>query len=632
LDKPVRLFVGVLILIFAIVALRNAWVCDDAYISFRTVDNFINGHGLVWNTGERVQGFTHPLWVFLASAVYFVTNEIYFTSIFLSLCLAIGSLLVLAFKIGRSGYGVLLSITICICSKAYVDYTTSGLENALTYFIMAVFFSLFVKRERSLDAFFRLSLLAALGFLNRMDTVLLYAPALLYFYWGLPRHAGFKRIVLGFLPVIAWELFSLWYYGWPFPNTYYAKLHAGIPSGELMIQGLIYYLDSLRIDPLTLVVIGASFLVAWSSREPRSLAISVGILLYLLYTITIGGDFMSGRFFAAPLLASAIIISRFNWNLPPSLVVAPIAIVVILGLVSPRSPIKSDSNFGIGPERLIPETGVADERGHYYQQTGLLLAKRGEEMPRHKWCEDGRDLKRDGTPFVKAGCIGFRGFYAGPEIHITDGVALTDPLLSHLPAYRARDWRIGHLSRAFPGGYFESVRSGENRIADSSLAVYYDKLVVLFRGDLLSFSRIIEIIKMNLGFYDHLLDNYVNDQLIVSYDDISEPRREGTAWSDKGNLILNRGGMTVTLEERSYKSLIEVSVDNNDTYEIVFYSNSEKLGFVETGEEPTPGLRLCKLNIPTAAVKTGFNRIVIKPLFGDGYYSVGHVRLLDEPN
>ena len=41
------------------------WLCDDAYISLRTVDNWVAGRGLRWNAFERVQSFTHPLWLLL---------------------------------------------------------------------------------------------------------------------------------------------------------------------------------------------------------------------------------------------------------------------------------------------------------------------------------------------------------------------------------------------------------------------------------------------------------------------------------------------------------------------------------------------------------------------------------------
>jgi len=51
------------------------WIGDDSLITFRSVDNFINGYGLRFNIGERVQSYTHPLWMFLLSLLYlFIRN------------------------------------------------------------------------------------------------------------------------------------------------------------------------------------------------------------------------------------------------------------------------------------------------------------------------------------------------------------------------------------------------------------------------------------------------------------------------------------------------------------------------------------------------------------------------------
>ena len=36
---------------------------DDAMISMTYARNFAEGHGLVWNVGDRVEGYTNPLWV-----------------------------------------------------------------------------------------------------------------------------------------------------------------------------------------------------------------------------------------------------------------------------------------------------------------------------------------------------------------------------------------------------------------------------------------------------------------------------------------------------------------------------------------------------------------------------------------
>ncbi|MGB7063098.1 MAG: hypothetical protein WBF13_12190, partial [Candidatus Zixiibacteriota bacterium] len=54
-----------LILLFHVNYLR--FVCDDAFISFRYAKNFVEGHGLVYNIGEKVEGYSNFLWTLLLS-------------------------------------------------------------------------------------------------------------------------------------------------------------------------------------------------------------------------------------------------------------------------------------------------------------------------------------------------------------------------------------------------------------------------------------------------------------------------------------------------------------------------------------------------------------------------------------
>ncbi|MBN1440937.1 MAG: hypothetical protein JW929_16140 [Anaerolineales bacterium] len=77
-----------LLAVLAVVLVRTAWVCDDAYITMRTVDHFTHGNGLVYNIGERVQSYTHPLWLLLLAGLYAVTGDAYFSLNFLSIALA----------------------------------------------------------------------------------------------------------------------------------------------------------------------------------------------------------------------------------------------------------------------------------------------------------------------------------------------------------------------------------------------------------------------------------------------------------------------------------------------------------------------------------------------------------------
>ena len=62
-----------LLLVFGLArAASLAWVCDDSFISIRYADNLLNGHGLVYNAGERVEGYTNLLWTLLLAALMYL--------------------------------------------------------------------------------------------------------------------------------------------------------------------------------------------------------------------------------------------------------------------------------------------------------------------------------------------------------------------------------------------------------------------------------------------------------------------------------------------------------------------------------------------------------------------------------
>ena len=97
--------VALLLVLYCLVIVQRAWMGDDAFITLRTVDNFIAGRGLVYNVGERVQSYTHPLWLLLVSVPYAFTREPYYTVVFLSVLVSSAAVLVLVFglNVGRRG-------------------------------------------------------------------------------------------------------------------------------------------------------------------------------------------------------------------------------------------------------------------------------------------------------------------------------------------------------------------------------------------------------------------------------------------------------------------------------------------------------------------------------------------------
>ena len=81
--------------------------------------------------------------------------------------------------------------------------------------------------------------------------------------------------------------------------------------------------------------IASGLFLAFLGREKKNIPIALGIILYLVYLLKIGGDFMSGRFLAAPFLCSLIILARFELsNLPRLLTWILFATVVAIGLLS----------------------------------------------------------------------------------------------------------------------------------------------------------------------------------------------------------------------------------------------------------------------------------------------------------
>ena len=469
------------------VLVSTAWACDDAYISFRTIDNLVQGEGLVYNPGERVQAFTHPLWLLLHVPFYALTGNIYYVTIFLSMLLSLGTAAVVARTVGsRLAWG--LVPLLIILSKSLTEYSSSGLENPLTHFLLACFAWVYLERRDHPRQLFWLGLLFALLFVNRMDAILLLFPALAWRSWQGRGWRALGLVALGMLPIVAWEAFSVVYYGFPFPNTAYAKLGTGIGNGELSRAGLRYLFDSWKRDPLTLTFIVFGIGLGLRDRVTRPLA--VGSLLYLLYVLRIGGDFMSGRFLSAPLLLALVPLLR-NWSRDEAwrgwltMVWA-----IFLAFSGPTPMLLSRADFSLPKDQLIDtESGIADERAYYYKGTGLLHAFEGRTMPDFFWINDGIRISQSPERVHVVYNLGFLGFYAGPGHYLLDRLALADPLLARLPALVAPDRRPGHYERVLPAGYVHGVRRDSNALADPVLHALYDDLRLITRGPIWSGTR-----------------------------------------------------------------------------------------------------------------------------------------------
>lgn len=521
--RNLAIFCAALIGLAGIVFARTAWMSDDAYITLRTLDNFVHGHGLRWNVAERVQSFTHPLWLFVMLIPYAITREAFHTVTILSLLISTLTVALLVWRYRKRPGAVLAGMAALLFSRAFTDYSTSGLENPLTHLLLALFVIRFPEDRPSGKDLLVLAGIAGLAALNRLDTILLFGPgvAIAWARHGFGR--GIRLVVAGFLPLLLWSAFAALYYGSPFPNTALAKLSTGIGQAALIRHGFYYLANSLREDPLTLAWIILALAAIALRRTAVAISIGAGVLLYLIYILRIGGDFMSGRFLAAPLLASVVLLVRADFfNIRVAKPAAVLA-ALFLGLLSPHPPVLSGSGFGIDQSGLLDARGISDERRYYFWSSGWLNGSGGGKPRATQYIETGRKARQMSTPIIVEGAIGYVGYYAGPKVHLLDYHGLADPLLARLPIverdplyddfmqlYAGRTdpegWRIGHFLRRVPRGYIRTLLTGKNAIEDPKLARLHDRLALITRAPLLAPGRLGAIVALNLGRYDRLID------------------------------------------------------------------------------------------------------------------------------
>ncbi len=622
--KAVLILLSVL---FAVVVLRTAWINDDAYITFRTVDNLVHGYGPVWNVTERVQSYTHPLWMFLLAAGRLATGEMYYTALLLSLAVSLIAVLILTLGVARSATGAILGFLILVGSKSYVDFSTSGLENPLTHLLLALFFYVYFRKGFSHRNLFWLSLLVGLMAINRLDTLLLVAPALFYAIYRVRTLRALVLIGAGLLPFLAWEIFSIWYYGFPFPNTAYAKLNTGIPATTLIQQGLFYLLRSVDVDSLTVVTIISAVPLAFLIPQRRTRWLATGILFYLLYLVWIGGDFMVSRFLTAPLFCAVVVWVRAP--LPGLHQVAAyglFAAVVGLSLLNPTtSPLLSSFDYAT----TINDNQIEDVRGHHYRRTGLLLATAFNRL------QDQGIIRGSGKTTTSLACegMGAQEYYAGPHVMIVDRCALTDPLLARLPAIYTPDIYSGHYYRKLPDGYLATLQTGINQIADPQLAEYYAKLAYVVRGPLFDTGRLQEIWNLNIGAYQGLINGdayrYPNrlQLTLADADRAAQMRRQAEGPGIPP--IVTAEGAVIDLVQVTHAPYLAVGLANN-YYELSFLHDGNELA-TQTISDHTISLGgevFSLVSVPESATLAGYDTLRLQPLT-PGTFELSYVELLD---
>jgi hypothetical protein len=281
---------------------RYFWLDDDQMIAMRYARNLAEGEGLVWNPGERVEGYTNFLWTLVMAALHLIPVGDAHTSLVVRVvnaALACAVLFACARLVRRflpePGLALPAVLIPVALSHELLFWSMHGFETTLLTLVYLVTLDRILQQDDPGPATF--VLMGAIP-LVRSDAHHLWLGAALVAI-GLARDRGrvLGRLALAAALPAAHLGFRWLYYGQWLPNTYYLKVDGlAVPDRLALGASYLAYFAAFYWLLLGLAVLGA--LVA---REPRRRALPLGaIAVSLAYTLWVGGDNFFGARFLAP--------------------------------------------------------------------------------------------------------------------------------------------------------------------------------------------------------------------------------------------------------------------------------------------------------------------------------------------
>lgn len=283
----------------------GAGIVDDAYIFLRYARNFAEGQGLVFNPGERVEGYTSPLWTFLLCGLTLSGVDMTLAAAAFSALLGFATIAILFLSLRSAGPRALVpafaASLLLATDPAGVFWSASGMETALLGLLLILGFLSFRSRLRGGGSLAPAGVWCALGALTRLEA--LAVPAI---YAVAARRRG-RAIGPLLAPLLVVPLHVAWrriYYGAFLPNTFYAKM--GAPLSQLAARGAAYAGKfSLAYAPLVAALAIARLSRRSSSREAAAPGPGIAVAVLAVWTalvIAMGGDHFALFRFLAPLL------------------------------------------------------------------------------------------------------------------------------------------------------------------------------------------------------------------------------------------------------------------------------------------------------------------------------------------
>lgn len=319
-----------LIVFFAAYCLFLSWSfwfqnVDDAYISFRYGKNLMEGNGLVYNIGEYVEGYTNFLWVII-TAPFTKIQSIDISKFTLSIGLIISAFnIYLLLLISREFAGlyihkvkffVLLPALLFVLDDSVAFWAIGGMEFPLyTFFILSAVYFYFKVNDKPSNVIV-LSVFLMLITMTRPEGNMIFLLTLFHMIIKRGTITDFRykfvmMVVLYSIFLILYYGFKYSYYGQLLPNTFYAKGVTDISMNLLL--GLKYL--ALCIGTRLYLFVFILFIPFRNAlKDFKQSYLLLFTLMYVLYLVAVGGDWMFANRFFVPLIPVLYLLSALGFS------------------------------------------------------------------------------------------------------------------------------------------------------------------------------------------------------------------------------------------------------------------------------------------------------------------------------
>ncbi len=267
---------------------------DDAMISMRYAYNLVHGLGPVWNAGERVEGFTNPLWVGLMALVHMLPIPLARTSLVVQWAGAVfmGATLFFVRRIVERFTDDLFVMLGAVALTAFysplISWNLLGMETSLLGLMLAAALTLVLTRSNRFP--FWTYVLLAVSTLVRFDMVVPYIAVLVVLFYVQKEYRWrhlFWGVGLLALFLIGQTVARYEYYGALLPNTYYLKV-TGWPFVLRILRGLYALVMFIYYSNWVLFLLPLSLL--FFRRDWKTVLLLAIILGQIAYSVYVGGD------------------------------------------------------------------------------------------------------------------------------------------------------------------------------------------------------------------------------------------------------------------------------------------------------------------------------------------------------